>query len=152
METRIHNGVTYAIEVEQDLDTPAPWMEDDGHGIVTDWTSRDKRPGELVLNTDRNSKRFYDLKGSIEIARRDSWGSENCTPDMTPKQRAAQAVKDDYEFLKGWCDGEWCYNVISVTPVDQFGEHLGEYTEYLGGVPGTGTCVEEAIEEILKRF
>lgn len=70
----VHNGVSYVVTIEHDSDTGAPWKENDGHGGVSEWTTRDKLPGELVLTEDRRSKRFYDFAGACEIARRDGWG------------------------------------------------------------------------------
>ena len=47
--TAEHDGWTFAAEVHRDDSFGAPWLEHDGHGEVTDWTTRDKAPGELVL-------------------------------------------------------------------------------------------------------
>lgn len=69
-----HDGIAYVVTIEHDDCMGAPWDEHDGHGDVSDWTTRDKLPGELVLSEDRNSKRFYDYAGACKIARRDGWG------------------------------------------------------------------------------
>lgn len=66
--------ITISAAIEPDNDHGAPWDNCDGHGPVSDWTRRDKKPGELVLNTDRQSKRFYDYAEACRIARRDQWG------------------------------------------------------------------------------
>ena len=65
---------TITATIKHDSDTGAPWSEHDGHGPVSDWTTRDKRPGELVLCSDRNSRRYYDFAEACRIARRDGWG------------------------------------------------------------------------------
>lgn len=69
-----HNGVAYVATIESDDTHGAPWEEEDGHGDVSEWTRRDKLPGELVLSEDGRSKRFYDFAGACKIARRDGWG------------------------------------------------------------------------------
>ncbi|VBG63485.1 hypothetical protein [Burkholderia pseudomallei] len=70
------DGTTYRfrINVENDDGKGAPWDEEDGHGPVSDWTTRDKRPGEWVLSSDHGSKRFYDVAEANRIAKRDGWG------------------------------------------------------------------------------
>lgn len=70
----IHNGVEYTARIEHDDTSGAPWEEEDGHGEVSEWTTRAKSSGELVLNGDNGSKRFYDFAGACRIARRDGWG------------------------------------------------------------------------------
>lgn len=65
----------FAWKLESDDSGESPWDSCDGHGDVSDWTRRDKAPGELVLNDDRGAKRFYDFAGACRIARRDGWGS-----------------------------------------------------------------------------
>lgn len=65
---------TIRATIEHDSHTGAPWEECDGHGPVSDWTTRAKRPGELVLSTSRGRKRFYDYQATCRIARRDGWG------------------------------------------------------------------------------
>jgi hypothetical protein len=37
-----------------DLNDP-PWERADGHGPVSDWTRREKRPGERVLHPKKSS-------------------------------------------------------------------------------------------------
>ncbi|MCW0163722.1 hypothetical protein OIV56_13400 [Burkholderia pseudomallei] len=70
------DGTTYRfrINVENDDGKGAPWDEEDGHGPVSDWTTRDKRPSEWVLSSDHGSKRFYDVAEANRIAKRDGWG------------------------------------------------------------------------------
>lgn len=68
------NGRTYTVETEYDDFMGAPWDEHDGHGIVSDWESRDKHAGEYVLSSDRNSKRFYDYAGTMKKAKAEGWG------------------------------------------------------------------------------
>lgn len=73
-ETFRHKGRPFAYRIEPDSDMGAPWEEHDGHGPVTDWESRAKEPGELVLNESRGRRRFYDFAEACRMARRDGWG------------------------------------------------------------------------------
>lgn len=72
--TFTHNGREYAVTLEPDEWHGAPWEEEYGHGPVTDWETRDKRPGELVLSEDGRAKRFYDFAAACRLARREGWG------------------------------------------------------------------------------
>lgn len=74
MESMTYKHNEFTITLEHDDSHGAPWDEEDGHGDVSDWTSRDKLPGELVLSTDRRSKRFYDFAGACKLAIKDGWG------------------------------------------------------------------------------
>lgn len=64
-ETKEHRGHTITLKWCFDYDCEAPWEHEDGHGPVSDWTTRDKAPGELVLNSDRRSYRYYDYAEAI---------------------------------------------------------------------------------------
>jgi hypothetical protein len=70
-DTFEHGGARFRFRTEWDSDTGAPWEAHDGHGPVSEWTSRDKRPGERVLCADRGSHRFYDFAGAVRIAKAD---------------------------------------------------------------------------------
>ncbi len=111
----IVDGYTAKLAVEWDTDTEAPWEHCDGHGPVSDWETRDKAPGELVLSSDRNSKRFYDFAEACKLALRDGWGSKNCREGMTAKEKAATAARDDFDFLYGWANDQWHYVGVCVT-------------------------------------
>lgn len=69
-------GSTYRFRVNVQFDEGMgpPWEEHDGHGPVSEWTTRDKKPGERVLATDGSHKRYYDLAEANRIAKRDCWG------------------------------------------------------------------------------
>ena len=69
-ETITVQGRDFAVMVEPDDDgMRAPWEEHDGHGIVSEWTSRDKRAGERVLSRDRSSYLYYDVAATMRKAR-----------------------------------------------------------------------------------
>lgn len=113
-----HKGHDFTVTYEHDDNHGEPWKECDGHGIISEWTARDKRAGERVIASDGSRKRFYDIEATMKLARRDGWG---LAPDelakltvklgRTPTKRevTAESVERDYEFLRGWCDNEWHY-------------------------------------------
>lgn len=68
-------GTSYSVRIEHDHDYGAPWDNEDGHGPVSDWTTRAKRPGEMVLSESYGKKRFYNFAEACRIARRDRWGA-----------------------------------------------------------------------------
>jgi hypothetical protein len=75
------DGFMFTLSVEADDHNPAPWEENDDHGPVSDWTRRDKLPGELLLSDDNPSglrstdkRLFYDYAAACRIARRHQWG------------------------------------------------------------------------------
>jgi hypothetical protein len=111
-----HNGRRFARRTERDDDHGAPWEECDGHGPVSEWTSRDKRPGEMTLCEDRGRRRYYDFREACKIARADG---RDAPPyrEGTKRQRAARAALADYEYLRRWCNDVWCYVGVIVAPV-----------------------------------
>lgn len=117
------DGYYAIVECPYDEDHGAPWDEIDGHGPVSDWTSRHKAPGEWVLCSDRHSKRYYDHAEAMRIAKRDGWGIadeekaeiEACLGrNMTKGEIAAASVQKDFDYLYGWCDNQWHWIGVSV--------------------------------------
>ena len=111
-DTFTHDGHTFIVSV----DHGAPWKEEDGHGPVSEWTSRDKKPGEWVLSSDRGSKRFYDAAEATRIAKRDSWGltdeekaklATKLGRTATKGEVTAEAVRLDFEHLRGWANDKY---------------------------------------------
>lgn len=94
------NGATYAAKIVPDEDHGAPWEEEYGHGPVSEWTTRDKLPGELVLNEDRRAKRFYDFQEACKIARAEGWGFMPWPVKITPDNPA----RPDYTACGGWAE------------------------------------------------
>ncbi len=144
-----HEGLTFTFRTERDEDTGAPWDEHDGHGPVSDWTSRDKYPGELVLSSDRHGvKRYYDFAAAVAMAKRDGWNAPPYDiPGETRGQRAARAAMADYNRLRRWCSDQWEWIGVIVTCEDlpgapseslwgiesDAGEYLGEVARELAG-------------------
>lgn len=66
---------TFHVTFPFDDSNRKPWEECEGHGPVSEWTTRDKAPGELVLCEDRGYKRFYDYQAAVKLAKHDRWNS-----------------------------------------------------------------------------
>ena len=109
------NGRRFRFTLEPDTDHGPPWEEEDGHGPVSNWTRRGKRPGEVVLCEDRGSKRYYDVQAATETAKRDGWDAPPY--GGTPGERAARAVAADLQRLRDWCEDRWSYVGVVVTEV-----------------------------------
>ena len=128
------NGNTFKLELEHDEFMKAPWEECDGHGEVSDWTARDKKPGELVLYSDRRNKRYYDFQGAVRTARAEGWGCSGLTGKETKGERASKAARADFEYLRRWCTDQWHYAWMCVVILNADGEEVEEYIDTLGGV------------------
>lgn len=124
-------GFTLTARLEDDHGDP-PWEREDGHGPVSDWTSRPKRPGEWVLCSDRFSHRYYDAQAATEQAKAESWGPRDVYTWATLAERAAIAVREDFEVLRAWCNDEWFY-VGVVVSVSRNGIVLDDHAASLWG-------------------
>lgn len=132
-ETIIVDGYKFTVTNEYDHDTRAPWDEHDGHGPVSDCTSRAKKPGERVLHEDRSFKRYYDWETAVFLAKRDGWGAPG-DEGMTRGQKAAHAAEADFQRLKDWCDDKWTWVVLTVTLFDPEEDDTTEYSQSCGGI------------------
>lgn len=142
------DGLTFQVVYHYDGDTGEPWKAHDGHGVVSEWTTRDKSPGERILNQDRTSKRYYDFMESVKIALRDGWGDGKPADSRTKRQIAASAVELDYARMKAWCDDEWHWMGIVVTLLDTDGNETNE-TESLWGIESdAGDYLKETALEL----
>ena len=121
------SGLKFRVEHERDNDMDAPWKEHDGHGPVSDWANRNKKPGELILNESRWSKKYYDFQEACKIALRDGWDAKPYnTGNETKRQQAAKAARADFEHLRAWCADEWHWCGVIVKLLDDDGEETGE--------------------------
>jgi hypothetical protein len=125
------DGFDITATIERDDDSGPPWNECDGHGPVSEWTGRGKRPGERVLIEDRGSKRFYDYQEAIKIAKRDGWDA--APYGGTRGEQAARAVEKDFEVLRAWCNDEWNWCGIRLS-VSRNGVMLDECAASLCGI------------------
>lgn len=115
-ETTVIDGYTVKINCFHDSDMGPPWEEHEGHGPVSKWTQRDKRPGERVLCQERNNYRFYDFQGAIAQAKSEGWGIGPDEESALEKELGRKpsktetivaAVEHDFKRLKAWCNDEW---------------------------------------------
>lgn len=156
---------TAVVAIVPDEGMGAPWKEHDGHGPVSDWTTRSKRPGELVLNEDRGSFRYYDFAEACRIALRDGWDAEPYSTSESPHERAAKAARADYERLREWCNDEWQWVgvVLFELPDDEMGRdprHIADEApfgvlehEALWGIESDSPEYhDEVARELVERF
>lgn len=149
LDTIERGGRQFRVEVVRDEDMGPPWQEHDGHGVVSEWTRRAKRPGELVLCEDHGSRRFYDVQESTTIAKRDGWDAPPY--GGTPGQKAARAVRRDFEHLRGWCNDEWQWVGVVVTELctcPKGHEHDGETRSLWGIESGDETYLRQVADEL----
>lgn len=140
-------GRTFKFETRHDEGHEAPWDWADGHGPVSEWTARDKRPGERLLHSDRRSHRYYDFQEAVKIARRDGWDAAPLG-EGTAGQRAARAAEADFEYLRRWCNDQWSYVGVVVTLLDSDDEETDE-TESLWGIESDAReYLEETAREL----
>ena len=107
-------GRVYNIDFFPDQSMGPPWEEHDGHGAVSEWTTRSKRPGERIIAAHHNSRQFYDYDGAIKKAKAEGWSVAN-SEGMTPAQIATAAVEADFKYLKSYIDGVWAWAVVRTT-------------------------------------
>lgn len=121
------DGFTLTATAHPDPDHAPPWEEYDGHGIVSDWTTREPNEGERILSRDRGkwgAARYYDFAATVELARKDGWGPG--TPE--------EAAEADFARLRDWCNDNWWYVGVAVT-VERLGVPLtGPYDHALWGI------------------
>ena len=129
------HGNKHRVEYFAEHDCEAPWDNMDTMGTVSDWETRDKSPGELVLTESHGSKRFYDFQEAVKKARSSGLSGE----------RAVEVARSEYRYLRRWCDSEWYYIGIQVT--------FDDYSASLWGIESDAdsyhsTVIQDLIEEI----
>lgn len=139
---------SFSVKFEADSDMGAPWKNEEGHGTVSDWTSRDKLPGELVLCTDRGSKRYYDFAGACKTALRDGWDAKPYNDGtQTKREQAAKAALSDFECLRQFCNDQWSYVGVIVTLLNDDGSE-SDTSESLWGVEDRNDYHHEVAKEL----
>lgn len=158
MKTRIYDGsivdvdgISFLVSIDRDEFMGPPWKEQDGHGPVSGWERRAKAPGEMVLCKDRGLSRFYGFQEAVKIARREGW---NTKPGhwRTRREQAHNAALADFNWLKRWCDDQWQWVIVTVHPLDDFGDIL-PMSACLGGVaydPDEARYITEVVEELAR--
>jgi hypothetical protein len=150
-------GRTFAARVLPDHDEGAPWENSEGHGDVSEWTTRAKRPGELVLAESwRGQRRYYDFAGAVKRARNEGWNAAPYFPpgEETKGQRARKAALSDFNYLRAWCNDEWHYVGVTVTPVCTCcGSPDPKRAESCWGIESTDdSYLRETAEELAGQF
>ena len=147
----------FTYTVERDDAMRAPWVEHDGHGDVRESMHGDKRPGEVLLH--HNGRRhywFYDWQAAMKTAKKEGWGIalDDIDPlfnrlgrPATAGEIRAEAVRKDFEHLRGWLRDEWswAYYVIH--------DEEGNVVDALGGIEGFDEAekmAKECIAELEK--
>lgn len=161
MDTIELDGRTFKVEVIPDDSMGAPWDEHDGHGVVSDWTRREKRPGERVLCSDRDSHRYYDIAETMKLARKDGWGLEEealakladrLGRKPTKREITAAAVEQDFDRLRRWCEGDWYWVGVAVTLLDDEGEETDERDSLWGIESDCEDYLEEVASELAEEI
>lgn len=141
------DGFTVTARIEVDDGGECPWACEDGHGPVSEWTTRSKRPGERVLCEDRRSKRYYDVQEAMAIAKREGWDAKPY--GGTAGEKAARAVEADFNHLRRWCDNQWQYVGVVLT-VSKGGVELSDHAASLWGIESdAGDYLLEVANEML---
>jgi hypothetical protein len=155
-DTIIVDGLTFRVTLEHDDSHGEPWKEEDGHGPVSDWTTRSKNAGERVLAKDGSHYHYYDYAGAMELAKKDGWGlSEEATAKLaerlgrapTPGEIRAAAVDADFERMRAWCNDEWSYVGVCVQLLDMDGAPVDGYGDSCWGVESDGDYWKEVAQE-----
>lgn len=146
-DTFEHNGRTFKVSIEHDSDHEFPWEDGDGQGIVSEWTTRSKLPGERILSQDRQSYRYYDIEATMKKAIEEGW---NAPPydEGIKKQKAARAVEVNFEWMRRWCNDQWEYVGVVVTLLDEEGEETDQTASLWGIESDDNQHIEEVAKEL----
>jgi len=150
-ETRESGTMSFRVEWVYDHDCDPPWDREDGHGPVSDWEHRSKRPGEMILNSDRGSHLFYNFAEAVKLARKDGW---NTAPYNWPSRgaQAHAAALADFDYLRRFCTDQWHYCGIVVTLLNADGEPDSVDASLWGIESDCDGAAEELIAECLSQI
>jgi hypothetical protein len=105
-----------------------------------------------VAIEDRHAKQFYDFAGAVRTARRGGWSCEGMPAGVSPGERAALAARQDYEYLRAWCEDDWRYVGIVVWLETEDGgdvEGADEYSFALWRIESFAVdCLSETAREL----
>lgn len=163
------SGRTFEVRIYADDDNDAPWDREDGHGPVraadrrhnSGFEHTDKKPGERPLNhaTRGETQYFYDWAEAMRIARRDGWGLSDADRatlakvlgrEPTKREVHATAVARDFQRMRDFLAGNWCYVGVTVCMMDDAGELMTDdaFTQALWGIESDGNYWEEVAREL----
>ncbi len=171
-DTTDAEGRKFLVEITYDPHMGPPEEEQDGHGVVCELDFAPDDEGALEDYIDYNFEedsprrleeearfammeritnnghryvyeKFYDVWATLEVARKEGWGS--VPPDAPDAaEQLMEVVRADMEYLRGWYQNDWCWVVVEVTPydseLDQYGDPvlLEDYEQAIGGVEYAG--------------
>lgn len=138
---------SFRVTLTRDDEADPPWDREDGHGPVSQWATRAKRPGERVLSKDHRSARYYDYTGAIAIAKRDGWDAPPFGAG-TEGERAARAVDADFKRLKDWCADRWEYLGVVVELLNADGDGTGKADSVWGIESDSDKYIDEVAREL----
>lgn len=150
-----HHGLSFRAFIEYDHAAEAPWEREDGHAPVSEWTSRDKRPSEVIVSTDRRSNRFVCIREAHARARAQGWGlgsddmqalRDTLNREPTKREVIAHAVKLDIERMRAWCADDWCYVGVCVSLLGPDGQPVGN--KYAAACWGIESDCDDYIKEV----
>lgn len=149
---REYLGLRFRWSTRADCDSDTPWEREDGHGPVSGWERREKRPGEMILASNGSSKLFYDFQAAVKQARREGWDTEPYGQG-TPGERAHRAAMSDFDHLRRFCNGSWAYCGVEVTLIDEDDEPFGTFEESLWGIQDDDyKYIDEVAEELMEQI
>lgn len=138
IDVDLPDGTTARATLVFDQDHEAPWDDGDGRGIVSDWRDKDtKTPGERVLyESDRGTRvRFFDVQGTMQKAKDESWGCGIDAHDHKTKgERAACAVDQEYKYLRAWCRDDWVYVGVVLSIWEDEDTEVDDHAASLWGI------------------
>lgn len=140
------DGETFSIASEyDDIGEPWEWEAQFEANVVSSWTRRSKNPGELILNRDRESYRYFDFALAVKELKKDG----------TPGKEAARIAREIFDRWEGWCNDRWHYISLFVAPQDENGDPIEDKLASLGGIEDDGNywkeCAEELAREIIEQ-
>lgn len=133
------DGVKFNVYVCPDESSRPPWENNDCHGPVSKWTTRSKKPGEMVLANDHGQSIYYDFQESCRIAKKRLPGIPRCD-GKTKRQIAANYAMEDFKYLRGYINGYWEYVGVIVQLLDDDGDEILGDSESVWGIESNNKC------------
>ena len=154
--TEPKSGLKYRAKFYADYDMQSPHEEHDGYGVVEHLNRsvedilddedinmsddlRMRLPLFRELYYERGSYTYYDVIASVNKLVT-AWG---CPVDDAPAQ-----VDKDFEYVRGWYQGDWHWMYITLTKLDEDGEETTDCTS-CGGYASMLLNDEEQLSSVL---
>lgn len=127
-----------------------PWIASDCHGSVRFIGDREPlQKGEVILCDMRRGRFVYNFGAALLKAWRDGWGlspehsealARRLGKKPTKAQIRAESVRQDMNYLRGYCMEDWHYIGASVRLIGPNGEPQGE--QFGHSVWGVESCTQ----------